>query len=146
MQVERERLGHAVLAVVRGEVVMPLPDFAGEGGLHVDLDLLDVEVLAQDLLRRLDQARMAHQLGEQGIAQVQAHGGAHLVALPLADVGRRVLGIERGQARAQGPDLVAREQPGQDEEPVPVEALELIPSELHGTASVSAAGTAPRQT
>ena len=40
VQIERLGLRHAVLGMVGGEVVVPLPDLAREGGLHVDLYLL----------------------------------------------------------------------------------------------------------
>ena len=52
VQVERERLGHPVLAVVRREVVVPLPGLALEGGLHVHLDLLHVQLVGAEELGR----------------------------------------------------------------------------------------------
>ena len=55
-----------------GEVVVPLPDIALERGFYVDLDLLDVEVVAGNLLRRLDQARVAHQTVEEIAPLVEA--------------------------------------------------------------------------
>jgi hypothetical protein len=131
VEVERQRLGHAVLAVMGREVVVPLPDLADEGGLHVDLDLLDIELGAQDLLRRLDQARMAHQLGEHRIAQVQGHGGAHLAAVLLADVRRVVLGEQSGQRCAQRRDLGVGKQLRQDQKAVPLEGVELVIGEPH---------------
>src|SRR3954452_17460953 len=78
VQVEGERRGHAVLRVVGGEIVVPLPDLALEGGLGVDLDLLDVELVAQELEGRLDQPRMPHHQLEARVPQMQPHGGADL--------------------------------------------------------------------
>src|SRR6185369_5231655 len=46
MKVERQRLGDAIFGVMRGKIIMPLPDLAFEGGLGIDLDLLDVELVA----------------------------------------------------------------------------------------------------
>src|SRR5262249_20067452 len=65
VEVQRERLRHAVLAVVGGEVVVPLPHLAIKGSLGVDFDLLNVEpVVGEELYRRLDEAWMANQSGE----------------------------------------------------------------------------------
>jgi hypothetical protein len=41
MEVERKRLGDAVLRVMSGEVVVPLPGLTRKGDLGVDLDLLE---------------------------------------------------------------------------------------------------------
>src|SRR6185295_14182964 len=92
VQVERLRPGNAVLAMVGGEIVVPLPEVAAEGRLHIDLGLHDVEVVvAEDLPGRLDEAGMADELGIGRAAQMDAHGGAHLAAVLLAEVGGRVL-------------------------------------------------------
>jgi hypothetical protein len=84
-----------------------LPDLAGEGDFGVHLGLLDVEPLViQDLPGRLDQARMARHPGIGLVAQVQAHGGAHLARDHLAEVLRHVFGEEARQRPAQGLDLL----------------------------------------
>jgi hypothetical protein len=46
MKVERQRRGDAILGMMCGKIIMPLPDLAFEGGLGIDLDLLDVELVA----------------------------------------------------------------------------------------------------
>ena len=60
MQVERQRLGRAIAGVMGGEIGVPFEPGAGEPGFRIDLDLLDIEVLAQDLHCWFDQARVAH--------------------------------------------------------------------------------------
>ena len=51
--------------------------------LGVDLDLLHVQIrIADQLGCRLDEPRIADEIGEQFVAQVQTHGGANHVPLP----------------------------------------------------------------
>src|SRR6185437_1408102 len=73
MKIEGERRCDAILLMVSGEIIVPLPDLAFERGLGVDLDLLDIELLlAEELERRLDQPRMAHQPAIDGVTRMQA--------------------------------------------------------------------------
>ena len=51
---------------------MPLPDIALEGRFGVELELMYVNVLAEQLVQRLDQPRMA---GEQAKRLVEGVGG-----------------------------------------------------------------------
>jgi hypothetical protein len=93
VQVERQGLGNAVFVVMGGEIVVPLPDLTGKGDLGVDLGLLDVEPLVvQDLPGGLDQAGMARHPPVGLVAQVEAHGGAHLAGDLLPEILRHVFG------------------------------------------------------
>ena len=119
VQVERQGRRHAVLVVVGREVVVPLPDLAGEGWLGIDLGLLDVEILlTQNLSGRLDQPRVTRDLGVGLVPQVQAHGGAHLAIRLFAKVRGHLLGEKPGQRTAQRLDLGRREKLRQDQETV----------------------------
>jgi hypothetical protein len=69
-----------------------------------------IKRVAENLHGRFEQARVAHQLAEDRVAQVQAHGRAHLAADLLADIGGRLLGEDRRQLGAQHRDLLGREQ------------------------------------
>ena len=57
------RLRHAVVARPGAVVLVPLPDVALERGLGVELELVDVDVLAEILLQRADQPRVAAPAG-----------------------------------------------------------------------------------
>ena len=72
-------------------------------------------------------------------AQVQAHGGAHRVALLLAEVLRPALGEEPGQLRAERLDLRRGEQRREDEEPVLGEPRQLDFGEPHESVLPAAA-------
>src|SRR5690348_3790464 len=58
------RLGHSVVARPRAIVLMPLPHITLEGGLGVELELMDIDVLTEQLSKRFDQARMSRQKAE----------------------------------------------------------------------------------
>ena len=132
VQVERQWLRRTVFVVVRCEVVVPLPLLTGEGFLGVDLDLLDVEVaVVEDLLCRHDEARVAHQAGEQRVAEVQPHGRAHHVAGSLAEVLCATLGEEAGQTCRDGVDLVVGEHSWEHDHAGAVERRQLTFVEEH---------------
>ena len=132
MKVERERLRHAVLAVMGGEIVVPLPDVARERLLGIHLDLLDVELIAQDLPGGLHEPRMADEAGIDVAAPVQGHGRAHGIAPLLPEVLRPALGEQARQLRLQHLDLPGREQRRENKEPVFPELRELPVRQLHG--------------
>src|SRR6185436_5875950 len=70
------RLGHAVVARPGAVILMPLPDVAFEGGLGVELELMDVNVLAEILPQRFDQPRMPRHQPEDLAESVGREGGA----------------------------------------------------------------------
>ena len=78
--VHRARVRHVVVVEPRAVILVPLPDVAVERGLAVYLELVDVNAVAEDLLRGFDQARMAAEpavsvvVGMRG--EIGAHGGA----------------------------------------------------------------------
>src|SRR3954452_16960450 len=74
--VHRPRLRHAVVACPGAVILMPLPDIAVERRLGVDLELMHVELLAEQLLDRLDQTRMGAEQAKALIVGVRRKGGA----------------------------------------------------------------------
>ena len=106
--------------MVRGKVVMPLPDLSGKGRFNVYLDLLDVGRLAQDLKRRLHQPRMARERVKAIIAKMQPHGSAHLARFALHNIAFVAVGKKRGQSRAQRINFALRKQIRQNQETLTV--------------------------
>ena len=104
---------------------MPLPDVALERRLGVELELVDVDVLAEILLERPDQARMAHQQAEHLVEGVRGKGGARRAGLLAPDL--LAVGIEDGFALdAQQRDLLLAEAIREEDEALIVEGLELF--------------------
>ncbi len=101
------RLRHAVVARPGAVVLVPLPDVALEGGLGVELELMDVDVLAEILLQRPDQPRMADQQAEHLAEGVRREGGARragLLAPDLLAVGLEdLLALDARAARSPPP-------------------------------------------
>ena len=132
VEVQGERLGHAILRVVSGEVVVPLPGLAGERHLGVDLGLLDVElVVAEDLPRGLDEARMAQRRAKTSLRRWSPIA---VRTSPLT-FSRMFAGCppRRPQPRPRaGPRPPPARRGGQDEEAVLPEVLDLRWGQLHG--------------
>src|SRR6059058_6594944 len=74
--VHRPRLGHAVVARPGAVILVPLPHVAVERRLGVDLELMHVELLAEQLLDRLDQARMRAEQAKALVVGMRGKGGA----------------------------------------------------------------------
>ena len=74
---------------------MPLPDVALKGCLDIDLNLLDVEIRAGYLARRLDQPWVAHKAIENRIALMQAHDRSYCAVFLLSNIGLG-LSFEKG--------------------------------------------------
>jgi hypothetical protein len=101
VEVERQRLGDAVLRVMGGEVVVPLPGLTRGGGLGVDLDLLDIELVGtENLPGGLDEPRVMAETGENIVPKVEAHHRPDLMTRLLSDVRWGVLGEQAGQLGA----------------------------------------------
>ncbi len=116
----------AVLAVVRGEIVVPLPELAAEGRLHVHFGLHDVEpVVAEDLAGRLDEAGMAHQPGIDGVAQMRCPWPCAPCCRPSRGSWRAYPRRRRPAGRRADRHFGRREQVRQDQDAVAVELLEL---------------------
>src|SRR5208282_3975549 len=119
VEIERQRLRHAVLAMVGREIVVPLPGFAVEGRLHVDLHLLGVKSLAEELERQFEEAQM------------KRHRCAYLPACLLADVGERILRDCSIEGRTQDRHLVCRKEARQHEKAIASEISELSFAQFH---------------
>ena len=63
---------------------MPLPDIAVERRFLVDFELMDINRLAEQRLRRFDQTRMARQAREYAVVGVNGKGDTHRVAVLFA--------------------------------------------------------------
>src|SRR6202035_4928600 len=75
------RLWHAIVTLPGAVILMPLPDVAGEGRFGVDLVLVHVDLLAIDLLHRIDHARMRAEQPERLVVEMGSKGGARRAAL-----------------------------------------------------------------
>ena len=78
---------HAVVALPGAVILVPLPDVAGEGRFGVDLELVHVDLLAEDLLDRIDHARMRAEQAERLVVEMRGKGGARRAALLAPDLG-----------------------------------------------------------
>ena len=134
-EVHGARLGHVVVGLPGAVVLVPLPDVAVEGGLSVDLELVDVGAVAQELLGRLDEARMMDQRLEHRMVFVHGEGGAHHVARLLAHILLAALGEHLGDRVLQDLRLLGREVVREEQIAFVVETLELLRGELHGGSS-----------
>src|SRR5215212_6737398 len=81
------RLRHAVVASPGAVVLVPLPELALEGRLGVDLELVDVDRLAEELLQRLDEARMARQDPERLVIGMRRERRSRRTGLLAPDLG-----------------------------------------------------------
>jgi hypothetical protein len=136
VQIDGQRLGHAVLAVRGRKVVMPLPGFSLEGCLDVHFDLLGVETVAEELDRRLEQARMVFQPIVGFPAYMESHRGTHLAAQILAYIGRTILTEDGNEDSAQHLHLREREEVWHHQKSLALELFDLRFAELSKTGGV----------
>src|SRR5262249_46755537 len=128
--------GHAVVASPRAVILVPLPDVALECRLGVELELMDVNILAEILLQRFEQARVLHQQSEHLVEGVRRERGARRAGLLAPDL--FAVGLEDLLALdAKERDLLLREAVGHEDEALLVEGLELFGCELHRQCSSS---------
>ena len=90
---------------------MPLPDVAVECGLAVDLELVNVNVVVEDLLRGFDQPRMASEPAVSVVVGVRREVGTHGIAVFFAYILGPQFGVEFRHFRVERPDLGGREVP-----------------------------------
>jgi hypothetical protein len=125
------RFRHAVVARPGAVILVPLPDVALEGGLGVELELVDVDVLAEQLPQRFDQSGMARQQAEHFAEGVGGEGGARRAGLLAPDF--LAIELEDGVGfQAQERDLFLGEAVGEETVALLVESLELFGGKLHG--------------
>src|SRR5438874_9488903 len=79
------RLRHAVVARPGAVVLMPLPDIALERGLGIDLELMDVNALAEQLHERRNQPRMVRHQAKSLVVGVRGECGAGRAGLLAPD-------------------------------------------------------------
>ena len=128
------RLRHPVIAPPGAVVLVPLPDIAGEGRLRVDLVLVHVQLLAEQLLDRLDHARVAAQQAEGFVVQMRGEGGAGRAGLLPPDL-RAVGVVDALGLRAQHGDLLRAEGLRQEKPAFFVELPDLVGVQLHDGSS-----------
>src|SRR5471032_421851 len=130
-EVHGPRLGHVIIGFPGAIVLMPLPDVAVERGLSVDLELMDVGLVLEELLGRLDEAGTVDQRLEHRMIGVHGEGGAHHVAGLLAHILFAALLEDAGDLRLQDRRFLGREVVREEEIAFLVEVLELLLCELH---------------
>jgi hypothetical protein len=110
---------------------VPLPDVAVEGGLSVDLVLVDVNGPVEELHDRLNQARMTPQASKRLVVGMGCEGGANRFAILLTP---DLVALHREEPR-QFPleeiDFFAEEQIGQKHPALGVKLLQLCRCQFH---------------
>ena len=128
--VHRPRLRHAVVARPGAVILVPLPDIALERRLGVDLVLVHVELFAEHLLDRTDQARMIAEQAKRLVVGVGGERGSRrpgLLAPHFLAVGRvDLLGLA-----AQDCDFLFRKAAGQEQPAFVMKLPELLCREFH---------------
>jgi hypothetical protein len=116
-------------------ILMPLPDVAFERGLGVELELVHVDVLAEQLAQRLDQPGVSRQQAEHFAEGVRGKRGARRAGLLAPDF----LAIEFEDVfgfDAQQRDFFFREAIREENVTLFVEGAKLFGVELHGRRSL----------
>src|SRR4051812_16142073 len=124
------RLRHAVVALPGAVVLVPLPDVAGEGRFGVDLVLVHVDLLAEQLLDRIDHARVRAEQAERLVIEMGGESGARRAAL-LAPYLRPLGAVDRLCLLRQQVDLLTAEQLGEKQPALAVEVVDLLLGQLH---------------
>src|SRR6266480_1671083 len=129
--VHRASLGHQIVVLPGAVVLVPLPDVAVESHLAVNLELVHIQLFAEQLHDRLDHARMARELRERQAVHVRGEVRAHRVTALLANVLRPALGVEPRHLVYEDFDLAPREQAGKKEVAIALEPPDLFLTEFH---------------
>ena len=104
---------------------MPLPDVAFEGGLGVELELVNVDAFAEQLHQRFDQARVARHDLEHRIEFVRGKSGAWRAGFLAPDF--RAVEFQNVVGFAtQERDLFFRKTIGEEDVALFVEGFDLI--------------------
>src|SRR5262249_7667578 len=128
--IHRARLRHAVIALPGAVILVPLPDVAGEGRLGVDLELMHVDLLAEDLFDRLDHAWMGAEHAERLLIEMGGNGRARRAAFLAPDLWS--VGVVDGDGLArQEIDLLLAEQLGKKQPAFAVEMIDLLLGQSH---------------
>ena len=87
MEIQSQGFRYAIVTVVGGEIIVPLPYFSRKRRLDIDLGLLDIQWTGSDLAGRFYQSGVSGELSKQVISQVYSHGGSNLSRFLFDDVG-----------------------------------------------------------
>ena len=93
--------------------MVPLPHIAFKSHLAVDLELVHVELFAQQTLYRLNHARVAREFGKGFAVEVRGKVGAHRIPALLAHVVSLAPGIKFGYGLGQRTGFIGCEQAGE---------------------------------
>jgi hypothetical protein len=128
--VHRARLRHAVVARPGAVVLVPLPDVTLERRLGVELELMNVDILAEHLPQRLDQARVMRQQAEDFVVLVRREGGARRAVLLAPDLLAVLAEDVVGAAAHQG-DFLLGEAAREEAVALIVELADLLCGQFH---------------
>src|SRR3954470_1560305 len=129
--VHRARLRHAVVARPGAVVLVPLPDVAFERRLGVDLELVNIDAFAEQLLQWLYEPRVMGHQPEGFIIGMRGKCGARRARLLAPDL--PAVGPENAVGfAAQDRDFVFGETVRKEYVALLVEGLDLLRCELHG--------------
>ncbi len=140
--VHRPRFRHAVVARPGAVILVPLPDRAFEGGLRVHLELVHVDVFAEELADRLDQARMGAEQSKGLVIGMGGEGGARRagrLAPDLFAVGR----VDLPRLVAQRLDLGLGKTVREEQVTLFVELGQLVVCQSHVSSPVAGYGSGP---
>src|SRR5262245_66655536 len=113
---------------------MPLPHVAFEGGLGVELELMNVDILAEQLPQRLNEARMPREQAEHLAEGVRGKRGPRCPGLLAPDFLAVLRENTRG-FRAKQRDLLLGEAIGEEHVTLLIEGLQLVGRQSHGAHS-----------
>ena len=82
-QIHGPGLGHVVVALPDAVVLVPLPDIAVKGSLAVQLELMNIDIAAQQLPGRFQDPGVADKAAIDIVVGMGGKGGAHHVAALL---------------------------------------------------------------
>src|SRR5262249_27020467 len=125
------RLRHAVVTRPGAVVLVPLPDVTLERRFGVDLELVDVDAFAEQLLQRLDKTRVVRHPPKGVVVGVGGESGARragFLAPDLLAIGpKNPVGLA-----AQKRDLLFGEAIRKKEVALLLEGFDLLRREIHG--------------
>ena len=126
--------GHHVVIEPSAVVLVPLPYVTLKGHLAIDLELVHVQLFAEQVFDRLDHARVARQPGERLAVHMRGKVGAHRLFAFFTDVVVFAALVQGGHRFNQLAGFCRREMAGEKQVAVAVELGLLLGGEVHEVA------------